>query len=283
MKTQFFCLFVIILFFSYSCRTPKDISYFQDLDERAKQLSELSIAYQPIIQTNDVLLITVAARENSNPELSAPFNMPLTAYLTPGDASVQTSSAVQTYTVDSNGYINYPVIGQVKLVGLTLDECTRLIAEKVSESIPDPIVNISILSYQVSVLGEVNKPGVIPVTNNRMSILDAIAAAEDLTIWGNRKNVLLVRDANGKKEYVRFDLTQSDIFSSPYFYLRQNDVLIVDANNTKKRESKQGTSETFKLSTITTILAPISTLSTLILTINTIENNKNNNQSSNKD
>jgi polysaccharide export outer membrane protein len=205
-------------------------------------------------------------------ELVAQFNPHMSDYLTPGDISVMKTQATQTYAVDSKGEINFPVIGKVKIGGLTKSEAIDLLHEKVSAHLTDPTIYIQVFSFKITVLGEVRNPGVKAVPEDRISILDAIGAAQDLTIYGDRKNVLLIRDNDGEKEYAQFDLTQSDIFSSPYFYLQQNDVIIVNPNPTRVRESTYGASKSYRLSTYSAIISSLSALSTVALVIYNIRN-----------
>ncbi len=267
-KIVFFFLSVIFL---YSCKSiPQDITYFQDLTKdggQAQMLSNLNyIEYEPRIKNSDALMITVSSPD-MNQELIAQFNLPTVSYLAPGEKVANQSTTVQTYIVDKNGDVNFPVIGKVKVGGLTLSDAVDTVTVRVEEYIKDPIVNMNILSFKVSVMGEVRNPGPIVVTNSRISILDAIGAAGDLTIFGNRKNVKLIRDNNGQLEYTYLDLTSKDLFSSPYFYLQQNDVIVVDPNDTRKRDSKFGQSEYYKLSVIGTVMGVVSLVSGTIITI----------------
>ena len=130
-----------------------------------------------------------------------------------GTKEIGTSQAMQTYTVDSEGNINFPVVGKLKLADKTKQEAVDLLENKISELVKDPIVNIQIINFKVTVLGEVLKPGTYPVNSDRVTVLDALGLASDLTIHGNRTNVKVIRDNNGKQEVVTFDLTKSDFFS----------------------------------------------------------------------
>ncbi len=274
MKNKFTLLCLSVVFMCACKSVPKDITYFQDLEnEKEQQVSTLNyIEYEPKIKNSDVLLITVSS-PTLNQEVVAQFNLPTTSYLAPGESVAMQSTTMQTYIVDKNGIINYPVIGKVKVGGLTLSDAIDSITARVAEYVDDPIVNVNILSFKVSVLGEVKVPGPVVVTNSRISVLDAIGAAGDLTIYGNRKNVKLVRDNNGQQEVAYLDLTSKEIFSSPYFYLQQNDIIVVDPNNTRKKDSVYGNSDNYKLSAFSTIMGTISIIGSLILTIITINKN----------
>jgi len=259
--------------FLFSCMTvPKNILYFQDLDkyQQNQLMTSDSIAYEPIIKKYDELLITVTA-PILDQESVAQFNLPMTAYLTPGETgatSVQQAPVVQTYIVDHDGNINYPVIGRISLAGLTISQAIEQIRNSVSNYVKDPVINMKIMSFKVTVLGEVLKPGPIFVNQEKISILDAIGAAGSMTIYGNRKNVLLIRERNdGANEFIRFDLTKSDIFKSPYYYLQQNDKILVEPNRTRQLDSKFGTADGYRLSIVSMVVSAVSIIASTTIAI----------------
>ena len=259
--------------FLFSCMTvPKNILYFQDLDkyQQNQLMTSDSIAYEPIIKKYDELLITVTA-PILDQESVAQFNLPMTAYLTPGETgatSVQQAPVVQTYIVDHDGNINYPVIGRISLAGLTISQAIEQIRNSVSNYVKDPVINMKIMSFKVTVLGEVLKPGPISVNQEKISILDAIGAAGSMTIYGNRKNVLLIRERNdGANEFIRFDLTKSDIFKSPYYYLQQNDKILVEPNRTRQLDSKFGTADGYRLSIVSMVVSAVSIIASTTIAI----------------
>ena len=268
MKYIFILLFFLLLLGS-CVSVPKDITYFQDLDSsKLAALSGLDLSQsEPEIKDNDILLISVASPALQQ-EIVAQFNLPMSSYLMPGEnRSTQYSGLQQTYRVGIDGTINYPVLGRIKLSGLRLNEAIRMLEEKVSSYVESPVINIDIISFQVSVMGEVLQPGVVKATTGRITILEAISAAGDMTIWGNRENVLLIRDHNGRLESAKINLTRSDIFSSPYFYLQQNDVIIVEPNSSKKKESKFGTAENYNLSIVSAVLSALSVFASVAAVI----------------
>ena len=261
-----FLFFVAALIFS--CQSvPKNITYFQDLNKDSQKTGGKFdyVEYEARIKNSDVLMITVSS-PTLNQEEVAQFNLPTTSYLAPGENVAMQSTTLQTYIVDKNGEVNYPVIGKVKVGGHTLSEAVDVVTARVAEYLEDPIININILSFKVSVLGEVRNPGPVVVTNSRISILDAIGAAGDLTVFGNRKNVKLMRDNNGL-EYAYIDLTSKDLFSSPYFYLQQNDVIYVEPNDTRKRDSQYGQSNNYKLSLFGSVVGAISVVASTVIAI----------------
>jgi polysaccharide export outer membrane protein len=251
---------------------PKNIVYFQDSNIYQPNilLNSDSLSYEPIIKKYDDLLITVTAPILDQTTV-AQFNLPMTSYLTIGETgrtTAQQSPAIQTYIVDKEGNINYPVIGQVHLAGLTLSQAIECIKKSVSNYVNDPVVNIKIMSFQVTVLGEVLKPGIVFVNHEKISIMDAIGAVGDLTIYGNRKNVLLIRENNnGTIDRIRLDLTSPDLFSSPYFYLQQNDKIYIEPNKAKQMDSKFGAADNYRLSIISMVFGVVSILTSTALAI----------------
>ena len=272
---------LILLFPSlfFSCMSvPKDVAYFQDLDKYKQniRLENVLAAYEPIIKKHDELLITVSAPTLDQSKV-AQFNLPMTSYLTPGTetiTTVQQSLSVQTFTVDHDGMITYPVIGRITLAGLKKSQAIDHIKKLVSDYCDDPIITLKIISFQVTVLGEVLKPGTIPVNKEKISILDAIGAANDLTIYGDRKNVLLIRENNdGSLDYIRFDLTKSDLFTSPYYYLQQNDKIIVEPNKTRQLDSKYGVADGYKFSIYSMVFSAISIAASTTIAIISLRKN----------
>ena len=256
-KTLIPALSLLIL---VSCKTTNDsIAYFQDLDNLAAYSGD-SINYAPKIVPDDELSITISGVD---PNAVAVFNMPLSSYMTPGETNVTMTPVLHTYLVDSHGKIDFPVLGKISVAGMTRSELTDLMTDKLATYVKDPIVTVQIRNFKVSVLGEVTKPGTGSVPNERLSILDAIGMAGDLTIYGNRKNVLLIRDNGGKKEYHRFDLTSIKSLNSPYYYLQQNDVLYVEPNKARKGNAKYSQNQQFNISLASTIISAISVLASL--------------------
>ena len=280
MKLKFLSIFVFPALFFSCMSAPKNIAYFQDLETYGKtiRLGD-SFSYEPIIKKFDELMITVTAPAFDQTSV-AQFNLPMTAYLSQGEgtgaqqAGVQQSIAVQTYIVDHDGTINYPVIGRIPLAGLTKSQAIESIRKLVSDHISvAPVVSIKIMSFKVTVLGEVLKPGTVTVRQEKMSILDALGEVGDLTILANRQNVLLIRENdNGTLDNVYFDLTKSDIFTSPYFYLQQNDKIIVEPNKTRQLDSKYGVADGYKLSIFSMLFSAVSIIASTTIAIISLRN-----------
>lgn len=262
MRTRFFYCFLITLLFG-ACAVPKDVVYFQGVDNlTAAQIEQMNQTYISKIVPDDLLTITVTAWD---PTVVTPFNPPVYSYSSQGDASVTSSTQLHTYLVDKEGNINFPVIGKIQAAGYSKQEFNEMMQEKISKYVKEPIVNVQIVNYKITLTGEVSRPGAITVRNDRISIVDAIGQSGDLTINANRKNILIIRDNNGEKEFGRIDLTDPTLFVSPYYYLRQNDVVYVEPNNAKKRNANYSQAEQYKLTIFSTLLSTVSVISSIII------------------
>ena len=264
MKYKNVIILCIALFFA-SCKTPMDVTYFQGIDTiNQEQIEKMSQTYSSIIYEDDLLTITVTAWD---PTVVVPFNPPTYAFAQQGETNVYTTQQLQTYLVDKEGKINFPVLGRIQAAGLSKQELSAFLQDAISKYAKDAMVNIQIVNYKVSVLGDVARPGSISVRNDRITILDAIAQSGDLTINGNRKNILIYRDNNGTPEFGRIDLTDPALFASPYFYLKQNDVVYVEPNDAKKRNANYSSAQQYNVSIVSTIMAGVNILGTLLLAI----------------
>lgn len=260
MKKYHFVLFIGIIILCSSCGSTKNFSYFQDLDEYLQKEVALSDSTQEIrIKADDQLGIVVSS---VNPQAVASFNLPVMAQ------NNLPQSSLPTYLVDSEGEINFPTLGKIRLAGLSVEEAVSLLQMRLEDYVKDPIVNMQILNFRVSVLGSVNAPGPFYFTGQRVSLLDAIANARDLTLYGRRDNVLLIRENGGKKEFIRFDLTNSNsVFSSKYFYLQQNDIIYVESNKEHQKDAQMSQQKQFNLTLITTAITSVIATVSLIIAV----------------
>lgn len=250
-------IFVILLLALFtSCVNKKSFVYLNDIGSIPLQEinDKFDHNYPMRIANGDVLVITVSALD---PEAVANFNLPVISYATAGSMSVNSTPVMQNYVVDPDGNINFPVIGKVKLAGFTVDEASNFITSKVSQYVKDPVVSVRFNNYQITVLGEVRNPGRFLFNSQRITILDAIGMAGDLTYYGRRKDILIVREENGKLLYGRVDLTSQTLFSSPYYYLRQNDVVYVEPTRERVLATQQINFYVSIFSTITTVTAVV--------------------------
>ena len=258
-------LFVIaVTALSAGCTSYKNVPYLQDpqiVNEYGKEIP----LYDAKIMPKDLLSITI---NTTDPQAAAPFNLtvqtPLNAALT--NINTTTQPTLQQYLVSNDGDIDFPVLGRLHVGGLTKNEAENLIRERLKPYLKEsPIVTVRMANYKISVLGEVARPGTFNVSNEKVNVLEALAMAGDMTVYGVRTNVKLIREeADGKREIVELDLTRSDIVLSPYFYLRQNDILYVTPNKTKAKNSDIGNTTTTVISA-TSILVSIASLLVNIL------------------
>ena len=184
----------------------------------------------PIKVTSTSLAIFISALDN---EAVAPYNLPAVVYSRPGDRMIATTPALQYYVVDEAGDIDFPVLGKLHAAGLKRNEVEQMVKEKLETQVTNPQVQAHIVNARVSVLGEVNRPGSIGMSSGRMTLFDALASAGDLTVYGRRDNVLVTREVDGKLEIARLNLRDANIFTSPYFFLQQNDVVYVSPNKVR--------------------------------------------------
>ena len=230
LKSKFiFCLFCLAVL--SSCVSREEMVYFQNLDGLKRQESSASMYDNLEIKPNDQLSITVSAEEI---EAAMPFNLPFVGNIMggrTGEMRVNGTPALQNYLVNAEGEIQFPVLGTIKVAGLNRKELAKKLKEDIAAYIQNPIVMVRISNFQVTVLGEVNQPGTFPVNDEYLSLPKALGMAGDLTIYGKRKNVLVVRESgNGEKKHAYLDLTDADIVDSPFYYLQQNDVVYVEPN-----------------------------------------------------
>ena len=221
-----------------SCSTPKEISYFQDLQPGVTELT-ITDPVEIKVRPKDKLSILINAQDQ---KLTNMFNLPIVSQQIGQEStgSSGTSRGVSGYTVDTDGYINFPVLGKIKVEGMTREQIAEYLTRQLKEQelIKDPVVTVEFMNLGVSVLGEVNKPGRISINRDNLTILDALSEAGDLTIFGKREKVLVLRQENGKQRVYGINLCSADqLYTSPVYYLQQNDVVYVEPNDTKSRQS----------------------------------------------
>ncbi len=248
-----------------SCASQKRALYLQDLDTEA--IMEIAENYQIRFKPLDRITVVV---NSSNPELAAPFNTASSYNSLSGspidgmNMSYSTQSALQILTIDEQGYLHMPIIGPIHCTGKTRSQVAKEIADKIIESgyLNDPTVNIQFADLLFSVIGEVARPGRFNIVSDRVSLFDALSMAGDLTIFGQRKDVTVIREENGRRTSAQLDLTSQDIFTSPYFYLQQNDVVYVKPNKYKAQTGEYNQNRSFYISLASTAIA----VATLIVT-----------------
>ncbi len=242
-----------------SACSSKSVAYLQNSD--VVNYEQSRVLYDARIMPKDQLTISV---NTVNPEASEPFNLVVRATYTQGRSLSSSYGSLMPYLVDNEGFINYPMVGKIQVAGLTKRECEKLILDKIRPYLADdtnPVVTVQMSSYSVSVLGEVNRPGSFQVAREKISILEALAQAGDLTIYGVRDRVKLIReDGTGKKEVHELNLMDANIINSPYYYLQQNDIVYVEPNKVKAQNSKIGNATTLTFSATSILISMASLL-----------------------
>ncbi|AVR46881.1 sugar transporter [Christiangramia fulva] len=211
----------ILLVSLFSCATRDEVVYFQKAEDINGMKNLLD--YEPVIEKNDVLRINVSSR---NEEVVKPFQMNLGNQQSGGGGGQNLS--LTGYLVDPKGYIQFPVLGQVKVAGKTRTELEQDLQEQIRSMVTDAVVSVRIVNFKITVLGEVGSPGRISVDDGRMTLPQLIAEAGDISYSGKRENILVIREVDGVKSMGRVDITSSDVFNNPYYYLRQNDIVYVE-------------------------------------------------------
>lgn len=253
MKTRILIISILAILTATSCASRKNLVYFQDEPLEEGQL--FSEPTQLIYKPDDILIINVSALD---PDTVRPFNLPVVANNTGDILSSQGALQQQTYLVDYNGNIEFPVLGTLKVEGLTRTDLTALLVDRIKDMANNPIVNIRLANFTITVIGEVSNPGTFTIQDERITLLEAIGLANDLTIFGKRKNIKLIREVDGKKKFAYIDLTSINAVNSHLYYLQQNDVIYVEPNKAKIRSSTFNQNNSVLISaigTLTTILA----------------------------
>ncbi|MDN3688890.1 polysaccharide biosynthesis/export family protein [Cyclobacterium jeungdonense] len=220
-----------------SCST-RNLIYMSDLHQEGAITEKIQNAREPRIQPIDLLSITVSTL---NPESNLLFNSGVLASIGNSQGQGNTPSQLnQGYRVDNNGEINFPVLGKVQLAGLTLEEATDKMVQLLEKEARNPIVNIKIVNFRITVVGEVANPSTISVPSEKINIIEAIGLAGDMTPFGKRENILLMREVGEERTTVRLNLNDKAILDSPYFYLQQNDIIYVEPDKARALQANSG-------------------------------------------
>jgi polysaccharide export outer membrane protein len=226
-------LFILLL---SSCAPTRSLVYFNDLKGTGEYTEEIKNKTDPLIQSDDLLSITVSSL---NPESNVLFNNGVMQTIGSASSAVTTTRTNDGYLVDKDGTINFPVLGAVKLAGLTKTQAIEKMTVLIKNSVKNPIVNIRFLNFKVTVVGEVSHPSTFTVPTERINVIEALSLAGDLTAYGKRENILIIREKDGIRSAVRVNIASKSIWDSPYFYLRQNDVIYVEPVKAKELQTSQ--------------------------------------------
>lgn len=227
MKNKLMLLLTVVVF-ATGCSSKRELSYFKDLPADQGFKTAITNAYSPEIQAGDLLSISVSSLDAASNILFNTGAMQQSGDLRNRDQNAGTNLNKEGYLVGEEGNINFPIIGQIALGGLSLKEAHQKMEEELVRYVKDPIVNVRFLNFKITVIGEVQKPTTFTIPNDRINVLEALGMAGDMTPYGKRNNVLVIREENGERNLVRLDFNSKEVFSSPYFYLKQNDIVYVE-------------------------------------------------------
>lgn len=253
---------LLLAFLLAGCSAYKKVPYLQGSEYLDPAAAETPL-YDARIMPKDLLTITVST---SDPEASIPFNLTVaTAQSNSQNRNLYSQPTLQQYLVDNDGNIDFPSLGTLHIAGLTKGETEEMIKERLKEYLKEtPIVNVRMVNYKISVLGEVARPGTFTIGNEKVNILEALAMAGDMTVYGQRDNVKLVREnSEGKREIIPLDLNDAEVVRSPYYYLQQNDVVYVTPNKTKAKNAGISNSTTIWFSVVGTLVSLVSLIVTI--------------------
>jgi len=264
-KSIFTILLITFILFLSSCAPIKNVAYFQKLDNKTDSLNQHQSddVHRARIKPLDILTITVVSTQ---PETSMIYNLVTPQISENANNSIQSMPTLQTYLVDNDGYIYFPVLGKLEVEGLTRNELATMLQDRLASSFNKeiPIITIRIINFAVNVVGEVMRPGKYITMNDRMTIFEGLAMAGDVTIYGKRENVKVLREnADGTKKYITINLNDKNIIYSPAYYLEQNDVVYIEPNKAKSRTSRIGAAETLSISALSILIS----LSSLVINI----------------
>ncbi len=234
-KRNFIYLIAAAVLLLGSCAAPTNIAYFQNrLVDHPEQIDKHGGI---VIQPKDMLSIIVSSK---NPELVVMFNLPMVSYQAGSEiTSTGGYQRILGYVVDNDGYIDFPILGRIKVSGLTRWELSQMIKERLIDEgyLSDAVVTVEFMNFKVSVIGEVNAPGTYTVEGDKVTVLQAISLARDLTIFGQRENVTVIREREGERVMYQINLCDVSMFKSPAYYLQQNDIVYVEPSDIKARQS----------------------------------------------
>ncbi|MEC4113970.1 polysaccharide biosynthesis/export family protein [Myroides pelagicus] len=248
--TVVFTVFTLLL---TSCASKDKVLYYQDAETTLlKNIQDTR--FQTRLRPDDLLMILVSAEDI---EAAAPFNLVNSMTTNPLNPAGTGQMQQQLYLIDNDGFVQFPVLGTVKLGGLTKKEAIDYLTKEIEQYINNPIINLRIMNFKVTVQGEVNRPGVHSINSERLTLTEAISLSGDMTIYGNRKNVLIIREVDGHRVPIRVDMTKADFMNSSYYYLNQNDIVYVEPNKTKVNSSVVGPNLSLGISALSLLVTII--------------------------
>lgn len=242
-----------------SC-SKRNLTYLDNLPEQAVYIEKVETISPLKIKPDDLLRITV---HSLNPDANALFNRGVIPSSLESEGDTQSSGIqVQGYLVSREGYIDFPILGKINVGGLTKEEVKEKLISLLEEYLKNPTVNIRFMNYQITIIGEVNRPSVLTIQSERVNILEALGMAGDMTAYGKRENVLIIREEEGTRTMARVNLNHKEVLNSPYFYLQQNDIIYIEPTKSKRPEFANN----LRIASI--IISIISVVSLLLIRIN---------------
>lgn len=244
----------LLLNIAESCTSYKDIVYFQNIDD--VELGPLTSEFEAVIKKDDRLSIVVSGPDKT---VTAPYNLTLTEMSTTGSVNANPEQATLTYLVDVDGNIDFPILGKIHVEGSTRSQLVDYLTKEIGKDVQNPIVTVSFKNYKITVLGEVKSPGTFTIDSEKINILQALGKAGDLNLTAERDGILLLREVDGVQTHHKIDLKDSHLLDSPYFYLQQNDVIVVPPSPTRVATATTATGIwSVALSSVTTVIALLS-------------------------
>lgn len=255
--------FLLLTSFCFSCTTER-ISYFKDVPETPGSVKyvDLPAFVPPVVRPDDIININVQTLDPQANMILNQGNLPVQSGVTtlnPNAPAANNQQAVSGYLVDKDGFVYMPYIGNIQVGGLTTSAIHDTVLNRMSLYFKNPVVNVRFANFKVTVLGEVRQPATFSIPNEKPTVVDALGLAGDITIYGKHNNVLLMRNANGKKEITRLNLDSSNVVNSPYFYLKPNDVLYVEPS-----ESRVASTNQFRTRDIAVLSAGLSLITVVV-------------------
>ena len=247
--------------------SKRDLVYFSDLPSKETFEMPIKNYIQPTIQPDDILSITVSSL---NPESNVLFNNVILPTTANSGMAIAATKGSEGYLVDKSGFVNFPVIGKVMLAGLSKEQATEKMTSEIKQHVKSPIVNIRFINFKITVIGEVRQPSTFTVATEKINVLEALGLAGDMTAYGKRENVLIIREQQGVRKSARINLNDKEVLNSPYFYLQQNDIIYIEP------ESRAKVAETAPGNRYIPIwVSLISTIGFIAITIINNDNNSN--------
>lgn len=265
MKRILFLVSILSMLLCSCTSSRENLAYFSVNTPQAQQFAG-NTDWQLKIVPDDELMISVTSEV---PEATAVYNLPITVTAARESLSdpLSTSGTMQTYIVDKKGDIKFPRLGIIHVEGLTTAQIADELTRRIAEDVEAPYVRVELVNFKVNVLGEVQKPGIVHIPSERFSVLDALAEAGDLTIFGRRDNVTLVREIDGKITYNRLNLNDASLMSSPFYYLQQNDAIYVEPTEARKGAAEYNQNNSYKISVVSTIVSGVSVIASLVIAL----------------